>query len=229
MKITSITRKFSDVPIPVYDATSPVHHNLTLANGCVVHNTAKKARDSGYQEVLRLQGKPPNAIRTHMTKLVANKVIQNVLAAIGYDHREKDPYTKLRVNTILLLADADPDGKHINVLVLTLLYKLLPKLFDQGRVLICNAPLYSAYFKGQRYFGATFQECFSQMPKTAPKDLVSRAKGWGELEPEVLEIIAFHRDTRNTIKILPFKKADHAYFNLIMGSDTAARKQLLGL
>lgn len=207
----------------------PENRELYLVEGDSAAGTAKKARDSAFQEVLRLQGKPPNAIRTPMTKLVMNKVIQNVLAAIGYDHREKDPYSKLRINKLFLLADADPDGKHINVLVLTLLYKLLPKLFDTGRVLICNAPLYSSYHKGKRYFGSTFQECYSQMPKGSPKDIVGRAKGWGELEPEVLDIIAFHPETRNIINVQPLVKADHAYFNLIMGSDTAARKQLLGL
>jgi DNA gyrase/topoisomerase IV subunit B len=107
---------------------------------------------------------------------------------------------------------------------------MMPQLIDEGRVFICDAPLYSAYHKAQRYFGATFDECYSQMPKGAPKEIVTRAKGWGELPPEVLQIIAFDPQTRNLIKVLPPKdKEDLAYFKHILGSDTAGRKELLGL
>lgn len=229
MKITSIKVCRSDTPIPVYDATSPVYHNLTLANGCVVHNTAKKARDSSFQEVMRLTGKISNALRTPIAKLIAGKTVQNLLVSFGYDHSKPDPENHLRVGKIFFLADADPDGKHINALLAVLIYKLMPKLYEQGRVLVCDAPLFSAFYKGVQYFGNTFQECYKLMPKGAPKDIITRAKGWGELNPETLATIAFHPDTRNTILLKPVAGKEEAYFKAIMSSDSAARKELLGL
>lgn len=203
---------------------------LFLVEGESAAGTAKKARNSQYQEVLRLSGKIANSIRMPMSKLMNSKPVQNVLAALGYNHSAADVYAQMRVARLYLLADADPDGSHINALILTLVWKLFPKLIDEGRVFICNAPLFSAYYKGTRYFGATHAECYAKMPKGAPKDAITRAKGWGELQPETLEIIAFDPATRNVIKVLPPRDADEkAHFLSIMGSDSAARKELLGL
>ena len=173
---------------------------------------------------------PTNALRKPMAEVLKSKPILNILAALGYDHRKPEPHKHLRVGRLYCLADADPDGLHINALILTTIHRLLPQLFAEGRVFICNAPLYSAFHRNKRYFGKTFDACYSQMPKGSPRDLVQRAKGWGELPPEVLEIIAFHPDTRNVIKISPPKdKQELEYYNLIMGSDTSGRKALLGL
>ena len=208
----------------------PGDRELFLVEGESAAGTAKRARNSDFQEVLRLQGKPTNALRKPMAEVLKSKPILNILAALGYDHRKPEPHKHLRVGRLYCLADADPDGLHINALILTIIHRLMPQLFAEGRVFICNAPLYSAYYKNKRYFGKTYEECYSQMPKGAPKDLPQRAKGWGELPPEVLEIIAFDPRTRNVIKVDPPKdKKELEYYNLIMGSDTSGRKALLGL
>ena len=107
--------KQSNKPIPVYDATSPKYHNLTLGNGCIVHNTCKKARDATYQEVLKLKGKPINAMRAKPEDVLANEVLQNVLIALDInidEHKKGTTFScdNLRVNNIYLLADADEDG-----------------------------------------------------------------------------------------------------------------------
>lgn len=202
---------------------------LYVVEGESAAGSAKKARNSNYQEVLRLQGKPTNGIRKPLAQLLKSKPVLNILAALGYDHKREHPHEHLRVQKLFCLADADPDGWHINALILTIIYRMMPELFDEGRVYICNAPLYSSFYKGKRYFGSTFEECYSQMPAGAPKDIVSRAKGWGELSPEALEVIAFHPDTRNLIQIRPSKNKGLDYYLRIMGSDTTARKTLLGL
>ena len=208
----------------------PSERELFLVEGESASGTAKRARNINFQEVLRLNGKPMNAMRKPLAALLKSKAIVNILAAIGYDHRQAEPHKHLRVERLYCLADADPDGEHINALILTVIHRLLPQLFVEGRVFICNAPLFSAYYKGQRYFGKTHQECHLQMPKGTPKDIVTRSKGWGELPPEVLEIIAFHPETRNVIKLSPPKdKKEQAFYDLIMGSDTSGRKALLGL
>jgi DNA gyrase subunit B len=165
-----------------------------------------------------------------MAKLMNSKPVQNVLAAMGYNHQATDVYAHFRVQRLYLLADADPDGSHINALILTVVWRLFPKLIEEGRVFICNAPLFSAFYKGKQYFGKTHEECHSKMPKGTPKDVITRAKGWGELAPETLEVIAFHPDTRNVIKVLPPRDVDEKnHFLAVMGSDSLARKELLGL
>lgn len=208
----------------------PADRELFLVEGESSSGTSKKARNINFQEVLRLNGKPMNAMRKPLAQLLKSKAILNMLAALGYDHRKPEPHKHLRVGRVYCLADADQDGFHINALILTVIHRLMPQLFAEGRVFICNAPLFSAYYKGERFFGKTHKECWSQMPSGAPKDIVTRAKGWGELPPEVLAIIAFNPDTRNVIQIHPPKdKKELEYYNLIMGSDTSGRKALLGL
>ena len=127
MKIISNRKIKSDVPIPVYDATSPIHHNLTLANGCVVHNTCKIARDSAFQEVMKLKGKPINAMRESIERVLANEVIQHLIIALGIDTEntkkggKQFEATDLRAQNVYLLADADSDGPLVgNTKVLTL-------------------------------------------------------------------------------------------------------------
>lgn len=207
----------------------PSERELFMVEGDSAAGTAKKARDSSFQEVMRLSGKISNALRTPLPELLQSKTIQNILIASGYDHTNQDPINNLRVERFYFLSDADPDGSHINILLAALFYRLMPELYTQGRVYVCNAPLFSCFYKGTNYFGDTFNECYSQLPNGAPKTIITRAKGWGELNPEVLAIIAFSPQTRNVIQLKPVKGKEEQYFLALMGNDTAARKKLLGV
>lgn len=234
MKITSVRKIELETPVPVYDLTSPKYHNFALANGCVVHNSAKRARDARFQEVFRLTGKPANAARMKLAKLLDSKVVVNLLLSIGYnfDTHRKDGVSadsKLRVNKLFLLPDADVDGSHIAVLLMTLLYKLMPSLFDEGRVHVVDAPLFSAFYKNKRYFGDTHQDVAKQLPKGAPSGIIMRAKGWGEIGHEMLAHVAFNPETRKTIQVKAIQGKDAVHFERLVGNDSQARKELLGL
>lgn len=211
---------------------SPSTRELYIVEGDSAGGTAKNARDERFQEVAKLKGKIANAERYPMHKLLASKAVQDLLSCIGYNfdsHKtDADVYSKLRVNEIFLLPDADVDGSHIAVLLLTLIHKLMPKLIEDGRVYIVDAPLFSAFYKGKRYFGASHAGVVKQLPKGA-KVTVMRAKGWGEISADTLAHVAFNPETRTTIRVTPIKGRELEHFKTLVGSDSAARKELLGL
>lgn len=232
--VVSVKRIKLEKAVPVYDATVPKYHNFALGNGVFVHNTAKKARDTSYQEVLKLTGKPANAIKTKLHALLLSKPIQNILTSIGYNfdtHTKDDAEatSKLRVGSIYLLPDADVDGKHITTLLIALLYKFMPKLFEEGRVFIIDAPLFSAYYKGTRYYGETNLAVQKQLPKGCGNVVITRAKGWGEIGAETLAEIAFNPYTRRAVCLKPLDGKKAKEFLALMGKETDTRKKLLGI
>ena len=129
---------------------------------------------------------------------------------------------------MFFLADADPDGKHINALLLAVIYRLMPDLFREGRVLIVDSPLYSAIHKGIVYGGNTYAECRAACPAGVKQ--IIRAKGWGEVEPEPMYEIAFNPKNRKLFRINPFSSANsERTFREIISESPEARRILLGL
>ena len=191
--------------------------------------TAKVARDPRYQEILALSGKIINVYKDRKQKAFANSAILDILKSIGYDPTAKDPVLKLRVGKIILLSDPDVDGKHINVLLLSLLQRVLPELFEQGIVRIADAPLYNAQFRGTRYFAGSRAELVKKAPKGLRPEHIQRIKGWGEVNAPVLESVAFNPETRVLTKITPLSVRRAPKFEALMGKDTQFRKDLLGL
>lgn len=239
--VKSVKRVVLPEPVPVYDATVPKFHNFALANGVVVHNTAKYARFKEYQEVLKLKGKPLNSAKATVIKMAENEAINNLLIAIGYTPTDPSAQSKksskedktdkfdARVNHIYLLADADQDGMHINLLILTALWKAMPQLFYEHRVRVVKSPLYVASYKGKQYFAETLEDMRKQIPN-APSKCIARLKGWGEASADELREIAFDPATRKTYIILPPRSNDEdKLFYELVGHGTAARKDVLGL
>lgn len=213
----------------VSTATDPTKVELVLVEGGSAGGTAKKARDERFQEVLCLSGKPINAYKDKKDKLYSNAIALDILRSVGLDPRADDPVAKLRVGKIIILSDADDDGYHISVLICSLLHKMIPQVFDRGMVYTCDAPLYTCFYNNKRYNGASLSVVRAMLPKGAATTKITRLKGWGEAEPEVLEEAAFNPNTRKLRRITAVKGEQLTRFLSIVAEDTAARKELLGL
>lgn len=221
--VKTVTRRTSTTAIPVYDATSPRHHNLTLANGAVVHNTSKKAR-LDYQEVLPLKGKIINAFRAKEGQTLASIEVLSILQSMGFDPNKKDPLAGLRHKRIIFLADPDPDGQHINALLLALFAKYLRPMLANSQVWIVQGYEFMATVSGKRHFAHNKEDLF----KLGAKE-VQHIKGWGEISPEVLRYLAFDPATRQLIEVKDGGGKDFKQFKAVVGEDVAARKKLFNI
>ncbi len=205
---------------------------LFLIEGDSAEGTARAARITEpyrFQETLGLRGVVPNAYKMNWDKLMGNKEIISILAAIGYDPSLKNPLSNLRVGKIILLSDPDPDGYHINALLLSLISALLPNLLLKGLIYTVVSPKYVLNDNGIQYFGMSVEEIQEQIPKKTDINKVSYLKGWGEASAAAMRPIAFDPSTRQLISIT--KPTDRQFISLkeLMGDDSQARKELLGI
>lgn len=211
-------------PIAVYDLTSPKYENFALANGAVVHN-CKRARDKSYQAIYPLKGKPLNPMEAAKDKINNNAEIVGLLAALGVNLGGNKPNIEVPYGKIILLADADVDGSHINVLLLGVIYKFIPSLIRQGKVFAVRSPLYKGRHKGQVYFGMTQEEVWSA---AGSKIDLTYLKGWGEVSPEDLGV-ALDPGKRQLIQITEADAKGRKTFEELLGKSPAFRKNLFGV
>lgn len=216
----------------------PHERELIVVEGDSAGGTATDARNPDYQEVMLAGGKPLNGLKASLADVLKHKEVQGMLISIGADLKTLDPKAdnptlstdKLRIGNLLFLMDADPDGFHIATLFLGVIYRLLPDLIREGRVWIIDSPLYNVVHKGIHYGGMTFEECRSKAPSAVKDRDIVRAKGWGEVEPNVLEAIAFSPKTRRLIRVNPFENVEQErFFRGILAEDAIHRRRLLGL
>lgn len=224
--------------LAVADQAKPHERELFIVEGDSAAGTAIDARNSDYQEVLGAGGKPLNALKASLAKILAHEEIQNMLISLGADIKTLDPKAEnpqlstenLRTANVIFLVDPDPDGGHIAVLFLAAIYRLLPDLFKEGRVWCVKAPLYAVLHNGQLYGGMTFDECRSAAPKAVKDKDIVRIKGWGEVDETFLEPIAFSPEYRNLIRINPFESHEQElWFRGVVAEDAVYRRRLLGL
>lgn len=221
------------------EEAKPHERELFVCEGDSAGTGVIAARDTYYQEVLKTTGKPLNGLKASLADVLKHKEVQGMLIAIGADLKSLDPKAenptlsvdKLRIGNLLMLADADPDGSHINVLFLAVIYRLMPDLMKQGRVWVVNAPLYNVIdSKGNHYGGNTFEECRKAAPSTVKDKEIVRVKGWGEASPDMIEAVACNPKTRRLIQINPFASKEHErFFRAVVGDDAIYRRRLLGL
>jgi DNA gyrase/topoisomerase IV subunit B len=203
---------------------------LFLVEGDSAGGTAKRARDNEYQAVLKLRGKVLAAYGKNAGKLFTNNEVLDILRAIGYDpsNDDKKKSVKIRYARIILLPDPDVDGKHIAVLLLSLFQRVLPQLIEEGRVFIVDSALFHTFYGGKRYFGDDLAGVRKQLPSGA-KANIQRIKGWGEVNDDVLESIAFDPKTRKLTQVRPIADEKLKKFISIVGENEKARKELLGI
>lgn len=230
----------------VYDLEVPGSHNFALGAGVFVHNSAKQGRDNQIQAILPLRGKLLNTWEVDALKLLASETIADIAAAIGvqahsWDEVDKVDLSRLRYGRICIMADADVDGQHIQVLLLTLFVKHFPALIVNNHVYIAQSPLYRVDAppkkgkkvdpddKGRRRFYALDEDELKQIQSELFKEgvnesqiTVNRFKGLGEMNPDQLWETTMNPETRRQllIQIGDAKKAEEA-FSKMMGKQHA--------
>ena len=225
--------------------SSDVSRNeLFLVEGDSAGGSAKMGRDKEFQAILPLRGKVLNAWETERDRLFANNEIHDIAVAIGVDpHGKHDnpDLSGLRYGRICILSDADVDGAHIQVLLLTLFFRHFPKLIDRGHICIARPPLYrvDAPARGkkpvQKLYALDDGELTAIEDKLRKDGLreggwsISRFKGLGEMNAEQLWETTMNPDTR---RLLPVSlgdfdlEASEARFNMLMGKGEASARRL---
>jgi topoisomerase-4 subunit B len=225
------------------ESSDITRNELFLVEGDSAGGSAKMGRDKEFQAILPLRGKVLNSWETDRDRLFANNEIHDIAVAIGVDpHSEGDSpdLSGLRYGKICILSDADVDGSHIQVLLLTLFFKHFPALFAHGHVCIARPPLFrvDAPARGkkpiQKLYALDAGELVAiedKLRKDGVKDgawAISRFKGLGEMNAEQLWETTMNPDTRRLLPV-SLGEFDHgaasARFNMLMGKGEAAARR----
>ncbi len=218
-------------------------NELFLVEGDSAGGSAKMGRDKEFQAILPLRGKVLNSWETERDRLFANNEIHDIAVAIGVDpHGPNDTpdLSGLRYGKICILSDADVDGSHIQVLLLTLFFKHFPQLIARGHIHVARPPLYrvDAPARGKKPVQKLYalddgelEAIEDKLRKDGLKDgswTISRFKGLGEMNAEQLWETTMNPDTR---RLLPVSLGDfdletsESRFNMLMGKGEAAARR----
>jgi DNA gyrase subunit B len=225
----SLTSKKGKLNLParlvIAPHCDPKKRELYITEGDSATGPAKNARDHRTQEIMPLTGKILNVVKND-GKVVNNVVVQDLLRVIGYRSDDKKMERARVQGKIIFLTDADSDGGHIQLLLISLMHKYLPHALKSGMVHIVDMPLFSYKGPDEQAFGNTIAEIKSQVKKFSPSYL-SRAKGWGACSDAHLAKLAFDPKTRKLIKLSPILDHDLPEFYGLLTGDTTLRRKML--
>ncbi len=214
--------------------TEPEKCELYIVEGDSAGGSTKGGRDSRYQAVLPIRGKILNVEKSRIDRVLQNNEVQALITALGTGVHDDFDIAKLRYHKIILMADADVDGQHIRTLLLTLLFRFMRPLLEQGYVYLAQPPLYKLKWGGkepvQYAFSDRERDGFIKIGldagKRIPKeDGIQRFKGLGEMPAKELWDTTMDPQHRVLIKVgLEDAAAADDLFSVLMGEDVEQRR-----
>ena len=207
----------------------PAKSELYIVEGDSAGGSAKDGRESEYQAILPLRGKVLNVEKARLDKALANKEILSLIQAIGAGIADDFDISKARYHKIVIMTDADVDGDHICILLLTFFYRFMPKLIENGYVYVAKPPLYKAEY------GKTVKYCYSdeeleEYKATLPgkKLAIQRYKGLGEMDAEQLWDTTMDPAVRTLTQVeLDDAMLADRMFSMLMGDEVEPRKKFI--
>ena len=209
-----------------------------IVEGDSALGACKQARDARFQAVIPVRGKILNCLKSEYDKIFKNDIITDLMKVLGCGVEVRSKAAKdlsafdmdnLRWNKVLICTDADVDGFQIRTLILTMIYRLMPKLIQAGKVYIAESPLYEVTCKGQTYFA--YNEVEMDQIKAEIGDApytVQRSKGLGENEAEMMALTTMNPATRRIIQVTPSDAEETSkFFDLLLGDNLEGRKEYI--
>ncbi len=209
---------------------------LFIVEGDSALGACKQARNSEFQAVIPVRGKILNCLKCDYDRIFRSEIITDLIKVLGCGVEVKGKLAKdmssfnldnLRWNKVIICTDADVDGFQIRTLILTMIYRLMPTLIDEGKVFIAESPLYEINSKGETWFAYTEKEKNMALEEIgSAKYTIQRSKGLGENEAEMMSLTTMNPATRRLIQInMDEAEETLRVFEMLEGDDIAARKK----
>ena len=208
----------------------PKKCEIYLVEGDSAGGSAKMGRNSRFQAILPLRGKILNVEKTRLDRVLGNEEIKAMITAFGCGVGEDFDISKLRYDRIVCMTDADVDGSHIRILMLTFFYRYMRPLIEQGHVYAAQPPLYKVTYQKQErycYSDAELEKIMSEIGRDK-KPEVQRYKGLGEMNAEQLWDTTMNPETRTMLRVsVEDAIAADEIMSLLMGEKVEPRREFI--
>ncbi len=205
---------------------NPKINELFLVEGDSAGGSAKGGRDRKFQAILPLRGKVINAEKANVTEMLKNEEINTIIHTIGAGLGAEFDVSESNYDKVIIMTDADVDGSHIQILLLTFFYRFMRPLIEAGKLYIAKPPLYKIDYGKKHFYAYSDEERFKIVSENPGKPDISRNKGLGEMNAEELWDTTMNPDTRSLIRVNIYDAAlAEKRVNVLMGDKVEPRKE----
>lgn len=205
---------------------NPKINELFLVEGDSAGGSAKGGRNRKFQAILPLRGKVINSEKANISDILKNEEINTIIHTIGAGLGQDFDVTDSNYDKVIIMTDADVDGSHIQILLLTFFYRFMRPLIEAGKLYIAKPPLYKIDYGKKHFYAYSDEERFQIVSENPGKADISRNKGLGEMDAEELWDTTMNPDTRSLIRVNIYDAAlAEKRVNVLMGDKVEPRKE----